>query len=134
MHRPHTLTKKPAHLADETCPGGIAGQKDVIAAFERDEPCSGNATGDQPAVLERYSSVIAAMHHERGYGDIRQKVENVEISNRPEQSGSVLGRGESRWRSLNQSISSSVASGTNSDVEAAERRGCPAPSPVGSGR
>ena len=78
------LAKKPAHFAEKACPGGIAGQEDVVAAFERDESCSGNTAGDQPAVLERYGSVVTAMHNERWNGDIRQKVENVEIPNRPE--------------------------------------------------
>src|SRR5438477_4255918 len=49
------LTEKPAYFADENGPGRIAGQQDVVAALKRDEPCSGNAAGDQPALLEWYS-------------------------------------------------------------------------------
>jgi hypothetical protein len=45
-HRRRALTKKTAYLAHESDPGGIARQEDVVAALERDEPCSGNAAGD----------------------------------------------------------------------------------------
>jgi len=37
----------------------------VVAAFERDKPCSGNTVGDQTALLEWYGGIIAAMQHER---------------------------------------------------------------------
>jgi len=40
------LAKKPPYLADENGPGRIAGQQEVVAALECDEPCSGNTAGD----------------------------------------------------------------------------------------
>jgi len=64
----------------------------VVAAVERDEPCFGNAAGDQPAFLHRYGGVIAAMQHKRGRGNARQKVEDIEVSKRPQQPGCVVGR------------------------------------------
>jgi hypothetical protein len=78
-HRPDALTKESAYLTDETCPGRIAGQENVVAALERDEPSSANAAGDESTLLEWYSDLIAAMQHERRRGDARQKVENIDF-------------------------------------------------------
>jgi len=85
--------KKSAYLADESDPGRITGQEYVVAAVEREEPGSGNAAGDESALLEWYRGVIATMQHERGRGDAREKVEDIEFSKRPQQPGCILGRG-----------------------------------------
>jgi len=54
------LTKEPAHRADESGPGRIAEQEDVIAALERDEPCSGNAAGGGAEYAVSWNLVLKA--------------------------------------------------------------------------
>ena len=77
-------------------PGGIARQQDMIAALKRDKPGVGNAAGNHPALLEWYGGIIAAMKHERRRGDVRPIVDNVDVSEEPQQTGRIRGRsGES---------------------------------------
>src|SRR5437762_10850460 len=84
--------KKTAHLAEESGPGRVARQEDLVAALKRDELCSRNAAGDQLAWLQWRSGIIAAMQDERWRGDAWQKIEDIDFSTRLQQPGRILGR------------------------------------------
>src|SRR5712691_7776589 len=92
-HRRYAFAKKPAYLADESGPGRIARQENVVAALERDQPRPRNAAGDEPALGEWHGGVLAAMQDECRRDDARQKVEDIDVSTRLQQPGGILGRG-----------------------------------------
>jgi hypothetical protein len=65
----------------------------MVAALERDKPgVRRNAAGNQPALLEWYGGIVAAMQHKRRRRDARQIVDNVDVSEGPQQTGRIRGR------------------------------------------
>src|SRR3977135_68863 len=86
------ITQKLPHLADESSPGRVAGQEDVVAAIEGDKPGTRNKAGDQAPLLEWQSGVVAAVQHQRRRSDAWQEVEEIEIAERLLQPRRILCR------------------------------------------
>ena len=116
-------SKKPAYLADESGPGRIARQEDVVAALKRDQPCPGMrlaisrpcANGMAASSRQCRTSVGATMPGRRS----RTLTSPLDCCSR----AAFSAEAEIRCRSLNEPISSSVASGSNSDVRICRKAG-----------
>ena len=86
------ISKKLARLADESRPGRIAWQENVVATLERDKPGTRNQGGDNTPLLERKSGIVSAVQHECRRSDAWQEVAQIEITERLLQPDYILSR------------------------------------------
>src|SRR4051812_6075707 len=87
-----TFRQKLPDLADESSPGRIARQENVVAAVEGNKPGTRDQAGDHAPLLERKSGIVSAVQHKRWRRDARQEVAQIVIAERLLHPGCILGR------------------------------------------
>src|SRR5258708_38649270 len=88
--RSAAIRQESFYFANEFRPGWIMCRKHMIFAIERDEPCSWDRCGEQPALLKRDERVAQAMKDDRRYSDLRGEVQHIDVVDRASQLQRIL--------------------------------------------
>ena len=71
--------RKESSSTRKLLPRGLVGQQDVVGGVEQDEPRTGDAGGEQPALLDGHDAIVARVQHERWRRDLARTVEHVDV-------------------------------------------------------
>jgi len=71
--------EEPAHLFDEGAPAGVLGLQDMVPAFQRQKPTTGNPPGQVPPGLERHHGVALDMCRQDRTPHLREQIADIDF-------------------------------------------------------
>src|SRR6267143_327279 len=86
------FSEEASNFGDESCPGRVAFEQQMVPALKRDEARAGDLGGEPAARLERHYCIVAAVQYQAWDSHLRQKIDDVYLAQLGEKSGRVLGR------------------------------------------